>query len=77
VTPGRGRFIGIAAKRLQLFKDAVPRISRVAVLTNPDEPFADAQWKALELAAQILRMALQVVRATMAPATESCSGYFG
>jgi putative ABC transport system substrate-binding protein len=51
----------IAAKRLQLFKDAVPEISRVAVLVNPDEPYADAEWKALELAAQILRMTLQAV----------------
>jgi putative ABC transport system substrate-binding protein len=51
----------IVAKRLQLFKDAVPEISRVAVLVNPDEPYADAEWKALELAAQILRMTLQAV----------------
>ena len=51
----------IAAKQLQLFKDAVPRISRVAVLTNPDEPYADPQWKTLELAAQILRVTLQAV----------------
>jgi putative ABC transport system substrate-binding protein len=51
----------IAAKRLQLFKDAVPRISRVAVLLNPDEPFADAEWKALELAAQVHRMTLLAV----------------
>jgi putative ABC transport system substrate-binding protein len=51
----------IVAKRLQLFKDAVPQISRVAVLTNPDEPFADAEWKTLELAAQILHMKLQAV----------------
>jgi putative ABC transport system substrate-binding protein len=40
----------IAAKRLQLFKDAVPRISRVAVLANPAEKIADAQSKALEKA---------------------------
>jgi putative ABC transport system substrate-binding protein len=51
----------IAAKRLQLFKDAVPRISRVAVLLNPDEPYANGEWKALELAAEILRMTLQAV----------------
>jgi putative ABC transport system substrate-binding protein len=51
------------AKRLQLFKDTVPQISRVAVLVNPDEPYADAQWKTLETAAQILRITLQAVAA--------------
>jgi putative ABC transport system substrate-binding protein len=51
----------IAAKRLQLFKDAVPRISRVAVLANPDEKIADAQSKALEKAGQFLRVTLQMV----------------
>jgi putative ABC transport system substrate-binding protein len=51
----------IAAKRLQLFKDAVPRISRVAVLPNPDEKIADAQSKALEKAGQFLRVTLQMV----------------
>jgi putative tryptophan/tyrosine transport system substrate-binding protein len=51
----------ISAKRLQLFKEAVPQISRVAVLTSPDEPFADAEWKTLQLAAQTLGMKLQAV----------------
>jgi putative ABC transport system substrate-binding protein len=51
----------IEAKRLQLLKDAVPQASRVAVLTNPSETYADAQLKALEQAAQVLRMRLQAV----------------
>ena len=49
----------IAAKRLQLFKDAVPNISQAAVLINMDEPYAAVEWKALEHAAVSLRVALQ------------------
>jgi putative tryptophan/tyrosine transport system substrate-binding protein len=51
----------IAAKRLQLLKDAVPNISRVAVLINMDEPYATVEWKALGQAAQSLRLALQAI----------------
>ena len=51
----------IAAKRLQLLKDAVPQISQVAVLTNPDEMYSGVEWKALELAAQILHITLHAV----------------
>ncbi len=45
----------IAAKRLQLLKDAVPNISRVAVLINLDDLYANVEWKALEQASQSLR----------------------
>jgi putative ABC transport system substrate-binding protein len=51
----------IAARRLQLLKDAVPNISRVAVLINMDEPYATVEWKALEQAAQSLRLVLQAI----------------
>jgi putative tryptophan/tyrosine transport system substrate-binding protein len=51
----------IAAKRLQLLKDAVPQISQVAVLTNLDEMYSDVEWKALELAAQTLHITLHAV----------------
>jgi putative tryptophan/tyrosine transport system substrate-binding protein len=51
----------IAAKRLQLLKDAVPNISRVAVLINMDEPYANVEWKALEQGAQSLRLRLQAI----------------
>jgi putative tryptophan/tyrosine transport system substrate-binding protein len=42
----------MAAKRMQLLKDAVPRATKVAVLMNPDLPFGQAQRKQLRLAAQ-------------------------
>jgi putative tryptophan/tyrosine transport system substrate-binding protein len=51
----------IAARRLQLLKDAVPNIVRVAVLINMDEPYATVEWRALEQAAQSLRLALRAI----------------
>jgi putative tryptophan/tyrosine transport system substrate-binding protein len=51
----------IGARRLQLLKDAVPKIARVAVLINMDQPYGPVEWKALEQAAQSLRLALQAI----------------
>ena len=53
----------LAGKRIQLFKDAVPPISRVAVLMNPDMTTDQSQWKELERAARSLGIALQTVLA--------------
>jgi putative ABC transport system substrate-binding protein len=54
----------LATKRIQLLKDAVPSISRVAVLRNPDFGPDHLQWSALEGAAQSLRLTLLAVSAT-------------
>jgi putative ABC transport system substrate-binding protein len=51
----------VSARRLQLLKDAVPRISRVVVLTNLDEAYSRFEWKALEAAAQSLSITLQAI----------------
>jgi putative ABC transport system substrate-binding protein len=51
----------IAPKRLQLLKDALPQISRVAVLMQPDASYAQSEWKVLEPAARSLRMTLQAI----------------
>ena len=50
----------VAAKRLGLLKEAIPRISRVHVLTYLADPIAPLQVKALEEAARSLSVALQV-----------------
>jgi putative ABC transport system substrate-binding protein len=50
----------LAAKRLELLKDAVPKISRVLVLTYLVSPIASLQVKAMKAAAQSLGIALQV-----------------
>jgi putative ABC transport system substrate-binding protein len=49
----------ITTKRLQLLKDAVPRATKVAVLMNPDFPYAHAQWEQLERAARVLNLVLR------------------
>ncbi len=58
--PG-GNITGVAnaageldAKRLELLKEAVPRLARVAVLWNPGQPAHSAQLKALEAGARSL-----------------------
>jgi putative ABC transport system substrate-binding protein len=47
------------AKRLELLKEAVPGITRVAVLSNPVDPAAEAAWTAQEAAARALGVQLQ------------------
>ena len=48
-------------KRLDLLKEAVPRVSRVAVLANPANPVTAGVLKDLEGAARALRVKLQVL----------------
>jgi putative tryptophan/tyrosine transport system substrate-binding protein len=50
----------LAAKRLELLKEAVPGISRVLVLSYPTDPIAPLQVKALERAARSLGVTLQI-----------------
>ena len=45
-----------SVKRLQLLKEAVPRISRVAVLWDPGTPFHRAMLKEIDAAAPSLRL---------------------
>ena len=49
----------VAAKRLQLLKDAVPAIADIVVLLNPDLSYSRSQWQQLELAASSLNMKLR------------------
>ncbi len=53
----------LAAKRLELLKEAVPRITRVAVLLNPDNPGQGLLLQAMELTAKPLKLELQQVAA--------------
>lgn len=51
-----------AGKELELLRDAVPTVSRVAVLWNPDAgAWTDFYWKALRAAASTLGVTLQSV----------------
>jgi putative ABC transport system substrate-binding protein len=48
----------LAAKRLELLKDAIPRLRRVAVLANPDNTTSGKALEAMEVAANGLNVAL-------------------
>jgi putative ABC transport system substrate-binding protein len=48
----------LAAKRLDVLKDAIPRVRRMAVLVNPDNP-GIARLRAMENTAKALNVALQ------------------
>lgn len=49
----------LSGKRLEILKEAVPGLKKVAVLWNPDDPEKGEEWKETEAAARILSVALQ------------------
>ena len=51
----------IAGKRVELLKEAVPEITRVAILSNPPDPLAVAFLRETQMAARSLGVQLQVV----------------
>jgi putative ABC transport system substrate-binding protein len=53
----------LTAKRLQLLKETIPRLTRVAVLWNPDTPFHTMALKELKAAAPSLSIELTFVSA--------------
>jgi putative tryptophan/tyrosine transport system substrate-binding protein len=50
---------GLSGKRLELLKEAIPKLSRTAVLWNPANQGAPRQWQETQSAARKLRMTLQ------------------
>ena len=48
----------LAAKRLEIIRDAIPRIRRVAVLLNPSNPLSESILKAMQVTAKALKMEL-------------------
>jgi putative ABC transport system substrate-binding protein len=61
----------LAGKRLELLKEAVPKISRVAVLWNPHDPSSAQQWKESQLAARELGLQLHYMEVSNADQFES------
>ncbi len=53
----------LEGKRLDLLKQAVPNLSRVAILLNPANPFTTIAWKTNQSAAAALGVKLQPVEA--------------
>jgi ABC-type uncharacterized transport system substrate-binding protein len=60
-----------AGKRLELLKEAVPGLSRVAVLANPSNPAAVATVRIMQAPARALGIALQSVKVTSGQDFES------
>jgi putative ABC transport system substrate-binding protein len=54
---------GIGGKWLELLQEMVPRLSRVAVLSNPDNPVSVSLAKELEAMAPTLRLRVRVLEA--------------
>jgi putative tryptophan/tyrosine transport system substrate-binding protein len=52
----------VHGKRLELLKESLPGISRVAVLTNPGNPIHAIFWKETQAAAQTLGLQLQSLK---------------
>ena len=48
----------VTAKRFELLKEALPRIIRVAVLVNPNNPFVAISLKSMEAAAKTMKVEL-------------------
>jgi len=48
----------LVGKRLELLKEMVPRLSRVAVLWNPQSPSSTLNWKEIQLPARQLELQL-------------------
>jgi putative ABC transport system substrate-binding protein len=49
----------LSPKRLQLLKEVIPRLARVAILWNPGNPAAALDWRETQSAARILGIQLQ------------------
>jgi ABC-type uncharacterized transport system substrate-binding protein len=56
----------LAGKRLELLKETIPKLSRVAVLWNPQNPGNAQQWKESQLAARELGMELHSIEVSSA-----------
>lgn len=61
VTGFTAQLPGLAGKRLELLREAVPRVSRVSVIWNPGNPATAADWRATQAAARTLGVTLESV----------------
>jgi putative ABC transport system substrate-binding protein len=56
----------LSGKRLEILKETVPKITRVAVLWDPKNPASAEQWKASQKPAQELRLSLHSMEVSSA-----------
>jgi len=64
----------LAAKRLEILKEIVPTVSRVAVLWNPDNPGGTREFAAIQAAARTLRLTLRSLEVRTATDIEQAFG---
>jgi putative ABC transport system substrate-binding protein len=58
--------VALAGKRLELLKETVPKLSRVAVLWDPQNPGSAQQWKESQLPARELGLQLHSIEVSSA-----------
>jgi putative ABC transport system substrate-binding protein len=61
----------LAGKRLELLKETIPKLSRVALLWNPKDPSSALQWKESQVPARQLDLQLYSMEAESADKYES------
>ena len=61
----------LAGKRLELLKETIPKLSRVAVLWDPQDPSSAQQWKESQLPARELGLQLHSMEVSSADKFES------
>jgi putative ABC transport system substrate-binding protein len=61
----------LVGKRLELLKETVPKLSRIAMLWNPKDPAAAQQWKESQLAARELGLQLHSMEVSSADRFDS------
>ncbi len=61
----------LAGKRLELLKETIPKLSRVAVLWNPQDPGSRLNWKESQLPARELGLHLQSMEVSSADKFDS------
>jgi len=61
----------LAGKRLELLKETVPKLSRVAVLWNPQDPASAQEWKESQFSARELGLQLHSMEVSSADKYES------
>ncbi|MBI4562304.1 MAG: ABC transporter substrate-binding protein, partial [Candidatus Rokubacteria bacterium] len=63
ITGSQFHFPEVMAKRIEMLREAMPRLARVAVLINPANPAVRPALKAMEETARYLRVELQQIEA--------------
>jgi putative tryptophan/tyrosine transport system substrate-binding protein len=63
--------VDVSPKRLELMRDLLPTVTRLAVVANPTSPTAPSQLQKLQAAAETLRVQLQIYSASKEDEFES------